>query len=330
VRVGFVYNVRRIQPDPSGENDEEAEFDVPEVLDGIRGAIAGLGHDVVDLEATPQLPRLLASADVDVVFNVAEGSGSRSREAQVPALLEFLGIAYTGSDPVTLGLTLDKPLAKAVAAAAGVHVPDGFVMAAAEDPVPAESSFPLIVKPAHEGSSKGVGAASVVSGEDELRELVADRVARYRQPVLVEEYVTGREITVGLLGTPPRVLPAMEVLFAGSSAHTVYSFGMKQGLDPYDWEIPARLTTQERRELESAALTCFEAFGCRDVARFDFRLDAESRAYFLECNPLPGLMKGWSDICLVAEAAGIEYEELIGEILAGALRRQAARTARTL
>jgi len=323
VRIGFVYNVRRIDPTPLGKNDDEAEFDTPEILGDIRAAIASHGHDVVDLEADRTLPGALVEADVGVVFNNAEGRGVRGREAHVPALLEFLGIEHTGSDAVTMGIALDKSLAKVVVAGTGVRVPAGVVVASGEELLPNGLDFPLIVKPAHEGSSKGIDHSSVVSDERELREVVADRLARYQQPVLVESYVSGREITVGLLGKAPRVLPPMEVLFPTAGALPVYSFGMKHGTDPVSWEIPATLTDEEREAVERTALASFQALGCRDVGRVDLRLSGGD-VFFIECNPLPGLTWGWSDLCLAAEAAGFTYEELIGEILDGALDRHAA------
>lgn len=322
LQVGFAFNLKRIHADDSGERDEEAEYDEPESLEAIRSAIRSHGHEVVDLEATPALPGLLSGAAVNVVFNIAEGRGPRGREAQVPALLELLGIAYFGSDSVTLAVTLDKALAKNVVRTSGVRAPQDVLMQTGDEPLPDGLRFPLIAKPVHEGSSKGITDRSVVSGEAALRALVRRQLEKYRQPVLVEEYVAGREFTVGLLGSPPRVLPPLEVVFLSDGPTPVYSFEMKQ--HPHEavrYEVPGRLEPDALAALEAAGLTCFEALGCRDVARLDFRLDADGVVHFLECNPLPGLTPGWSDICLIADAAGIPYEELIGEILAGAIRR---------
>lgn len=323
MRVGFVYNVRRVHLDASGENDHEAEFDDPAALDAIRAAIAAGGHEVVGLEADETLPAALAAAHVDVVFNIAEGTGPRSREAHVPALLELLGIPYTGSDAVTLGVALDKSLAKTLARAAGVAAPGGIVMVSGSEPLPEGLRFPVIAKPLHEGSSKGITQESVVSSESDLREQVRAQISRYRQPVLCEEYVAGREITVGLLGSPARVLPPMEIVFLDETAIAVYSFEVKQRPEDFvRYDVPATLTAGELEAVERASLLVFGALGCRDVARIDLRLDAAGTAHFLECNPLPGLAPdGASDLPLIAAAAGIGYEDLIEEILAGALRR---------
>jgi D-alanine-D-alanine ligase len=316
--------VKRVTPDLAGEQDEEAEYDSPKTLQAIREAIASYGHEVVDLEATSDLPIQLASTPVDVVFNIAEGFKGRSRESQVPALLELLDIPYTGSDPAALSVSLDKALAKRMVRTHGILTPDYLVMQTGKERLPKELGFPLLVKPVAEGTSKGVTKKSVVRTEDELREVARDMIAKYRQPALAEQYIAGREFTVGLLGERrPRVLPPMEIVFLdGSDPTPIYSFDMKQ-----DWskeiryEVPAKLGEKEVDRLERAAREVFTALGCRDVARVDFRIDAEGRIFFIECNPLPGLAPGWSDLVLIAQAAGIDYRSLIGEILSFAIRR---------
>jgi D-alanine-D-alanine ligase len=186
------------------------------------------------------------------------------------------------------------------------------------------SRFPLLVKPVAEGTSKGVTRKSIVKDEGELREKAREMIAKYRQPALVEQYIAGREFTVGLLGERrPRVLPPMEIVFLDANDPTpIYSFELKQEwTDLVRYEVPAKVTPRELERLEKAARECFSALGCRDVARIDFRMNAEGHIYFIETNPLPGLAPGWSDLVLIAQAAGIEYRALIGEILAFAIRR---------
>ena len=325
LKVGFAFNVKRVTPDLNGEQDDEAEYDSPETLQAIREAIASYGHEVVDLEASSDLPLQLASTPVDVVFNIAEGFRGRSRESQVPALLELLDIPYTGSDPAALNVSLDKALAKRMVKTHGVPTPDYLVMNTGRERLPRElGPFPLIVKPVAEGTSKGVTPRSVVRDEAELREVARELIQKYRQPALVEQYVAGREFTLGLLGERrPRVLPPMEVVFLDRDDPTpVYSFAMKQqASQKIRYQVPARLSPRELERLERAARECFAALGCRDVARLDFRMDAEGRVFFIESNPLPGLTPGWSDLVLIAQAAGIEYRALIGEILSFAIRR---------
>ncbi len=324
LKVGFTFNVKRVTPDLGGEQDEEAEYDSPKTLQAIREAIASYGHEVVDLEATQDLPLQIASTPVDVVFNIAEGFKGRSRESQVPSLLELLDIPYTGSDPAALSVSLDKAVAKRMVRTHGILTPDYLVMNTGKERVPRELAFPLLVKPVAEGTSKGVTKKSIAKDEDELREVARELIAKYRQPALAETYVAGREFTVGLLGERrPRVLPPMEIVFLDPTDSTpIYSFEMKQDWnDQIRYEVPAKLTERELDRLERAARECFAALGCRDVARIDFRIDPEGRIFFIECNPLPGLTPGWSDLVLIAQAAGIEYRALIGEILSFAIRR---------
>jgi D-alanine-D-alanine ligase len=328
LKVGFTFNVKRVAPDLNGELDEEAEYDSPRTLQAIREAIASYGHQVVDLEATPDLPMQLLSSPVDVVFNIAEGFKGRSRESQVPSLLELLDVPYTGSDPSALSVSLDKALAKRMVRTHGILTPDFVVMQTGKERIPRELSFPMLVKPVAEGTSKGVTRKSIVKDEGELREVAREMIQKYRQPALVEGYVAGREFTVGLLGERrPRVLPPMEIVFLDRDDPTpVYSFEMKQDWnDKIRYEVPAQLTPRELDRLERAARECFSALGCRDVARVDFRMDGEGRIYFIEANPLPGLAPGWSDLVLIAKAAGIEYRQLIGEILSFAIRRHQER-----
>jgi D-alanine-D-alanine ligase len=328
LKVGFTFNVKRVAPDLNGEQDDEAEYDSPKTLQAIREAIASYGHEVVDLEATQDLPLQLASTPVDVVFNIAEGFKGRSRESQVPSLLELLDIPYTGSDPAALSVSLDKAVAKRVVRTHGILTPDYLILNTGKERLPRELGSPLLVKPVAEGTSKGVTKKSIVHDEAELREVARDLIAKYRQPALAEQYVSGREFTVGLLGERrPKVLPPMEIVFLDRSDPTpIYSFEMKQ-----DWneriryEVPANLGERELDRLERAAREVFAALGCRDVARIDFRIDAEGRIFFIECNPLPGLTPGWSDLVLIAQAAGIEYRALIGEILSFAIRRHQER-----
>jgi D-alanine-D-alanine ligase len=324
LKVGFAFNVKRVTPDLAGEQDVEAEYDSPKTLQAIREAITSYGHEVVDLEATSDLPIQLASTPVDVVFNIAEGFKGRNRESQVPALLELLDIPYTGSDPAALSVSLDKALAKRMVRTHGILTPGYLVMQTGKERLPKELGFPLIVKPVAEGTSKGVTKKSVVRDEAELRDVAREMIGKYRQAALAEEYISGREFTVGLLGERrPRVLPPMEIVFLDEADPTpIYSFEMKQDWsDQIRYEVPARLTERELDRLEKAARECFAALGCRDVARIDFRMDADGRIFFIETNPLPGLAPGWSDLVLIAQAAGIDYRGLIGEILSFAIRR---------
>ena len=304
IRVGFTYNVKH-----SSQTDEQAEWDPPETIIAIANALARQGHIVVHLEATPDLPRLLAEAEVDLIFNIAEGVEGRNREAQVPALCELLGIPYTGSDSATLAIALDKALCKKVLNQHDILTPNFMVMDTGRERLDPALEFPLIIKPNAEGSSKGIGSNCVVDTEEELREAVKEIIERYNQPALVEEYITGREFTVGLLGSGkrPRILPPMEILFKDTSNdRPVYDYDVKQ-----EWEKhveykcpPVDLTTPQLKAMEKVARETFWALDCRDFARIDIRMDADGKVYVFEVNPLPGMTPGYSDLVLISQAAG--------------------------
>jgi len=318
LRVGLAFNMKRI--DSHSGDDREAEYDAPETIQSITRAIESHGHEVVPLEATPEFPRVLQKSSVDVVFNIAEGMVGRSREAQIPSLCELLGIPYTGSDSATLSICLDKALAKRLLV--DVDTPAFQVLVTGREKI-RPLRYPVIVKPNQEGTSKGISGKSVCDDEGRLREVARELIDRYGQPALVEEYIFGRELTVGLLGERrPRVLPPMEVVFLEAKERPVYDYACKQDWQRHvRYECPANLTKDELRAVERACRTTFMTLGCRDVARIDLRLTSTGRVYVIEVNPLPGLTPDYSDLCLIANGARTDYRTLIGEILSGAIKR---------
>ncbi len=335
LRVGLTYNLKRIKPDQNG-NDADAEFDAQSTIDAIANAIVADGHEVVRLEATSALARTLPDAGVDLVFNIAEGHRGRSREAQVPALLDMLGVPHTGSDAATMAVALDKDLAKRVVAGAGVPVPRGILMRGDEDSAVLDGFvYPLIAKPNAEGSSKGVLPECVVDDEASLRALLKKLYARYQQPILVEEFLPGREFTVAVLGdandgSTPHILPPMEIVFLGESERPrVYAFSDKQDwTETLRYDRPAVIDDELRARIDTVVTGAWRALSCRDVSRFDLRCDKDGQPRFIEVNPLPGLSPGWSDLCLIAEAEGIDYPNLIKRIMAPALHRLHSATRR--
>lgn len=317
LRVGLTYNMKRAEGD-----EAEAEFDSPKTIQAIASAIESYGHTVVMLEATPDLPRRLTDAAPDVVFNIAEGLRGRNREAQVPALCELLGIPYSGSDPTTLSLCLDKGLTKQILRAAGIETPDWQVLTTGREKLKA-FRYPVIVKPNAEGTSKGITSASVVGDEAAARAAAKAMVDRYGQPALVEEYIHGREFTVGLLGERrPKILPPMEVVFVDAEEHPVYGYEEKKVENTrVRFECPAKITPAEQRKLEKVVRDTFAALGCRDVARIDLRLAKDGTFFVIEVNPLPGLTPDFSDLCVIGKVAGIDHRTLIGEIMSGCMKR---------
>lgn len=321
-RCGLIFNLRK--PAEGGAVDEAtAEYDSPETVRALRAAIETFGCDVVELEATQDLPARLQFAGIDVAFNLAEGREGRARESQVPALLELLGIPYTGSDPTAIALCLDKALAKQVVAQAGIRTPAFVAMATGDEPLPVGFGFPAIIKPIAEGSSRGVTDKSVVHDEAALRAEARAQIGRYKQPVMAEAFLPGREFTLGVLGNEElRVLAPLEVRFTdAANRFPVYGFDNKFYSKDVALDVPAKVDDDLGNELARVASLAYRALGCRDVARVDLRLDAEGRVCFIECNPLPGMAPGFSDLCLIANASGLSYEALIGEILRPALRR---------
>ncbi len=274
------------------------------------------------------LRRLLGGDRPDLVLNFAEGSGAgRSREARVPAVLEMLDIPYTGSDPLTLAVTLDKDCAKRLVAASGVATPawalfDGDESAVTEALL--QVPMPWIVKPAFEGSSKGILTTNLIRDRNGVTEKLTELFEHYRQPVLIEEFIVGDELTVGLVGNrPPEVLGIMRVLprNAVEGEPFIYSLEVKR-----DWErrvryeCPAKISAGDEAAVRRAALAAWQALGCRDVSRIDFRL-RDGVPFFLETNPLPGLSPKSGDLVLLAGLVGIDHAELVRRILTAAIER---------
>lgn len=318
LQVGLAFNMKRIHSHEG--DDREAEYDSPQTIESITRAIESHGHSVVLLEATPDFPRALMSSNVDVVFNIAEGINGRNREAQVPNLCELLGVPYTGSDSATLSICLDKGLSKRMLR--DVDTPEFQVLTTSREKL-RNFRYPVIVKPNQEGTSKGITRRNVVDNEAGVRELSREIIERYGQPALVEEYIEGREFTVGLLGERrPRVLSPMEIVFLNQSERAVYDYDCKQHWEKHvRYDCPAPLSRDELKAIEKVCRTTFMTLGCRDVARIDLRMTKEGKIYVIEVNPLPGLTPDYSDLCLIANAMKIDYRTLIGEILSGAVKR---------
>jgi D-alanine-D-alanine ligase len=331
MKVGITFDLKdkNLTAPADGPDDLQEEFDSPETVEAIAAVLRGLGHEVHLLGDGPPLLRRLLDDPPDFVFNFAEGTGvSRSREARVPAVLEMLGIPYTGSDPLTLAVTLDKAAAKTLVAAAGVPVPDGVVVEPHEPAAKAADhglGYPVLVKPAWEGSSKGIRHRCLVERPGDLAAVI-DQVRRdYRQPVLVEEFIAGEELTVGVHGNaPPQVLGVMRVVPTQPSDRFIYSIEVKRDYERrVRYEAPPRLPAADLAAVEKAALAAYRALGCRDVSRVDFRL-RDGVPSFLEVNPLPGLNPVTSDLVILARLVGWSYERLIETIFRAAVARHTA------
>jgi D-alanine-D-alanine ligase len=337
MRVGIAFDLKPKEPLPAGAPDDfYEEFDCPLTVRFIAEALQQRGHQVTELGNGRALLERLLNDPPDIVFNIAEGQGtSRSRESRVPAVCEMLGILYTGSDPLTLAMALDKDVCRRIVQDADVTVPEGLLISFpqptydgdnAEFPALVEESglkLPLIAKPVCEGSSKGIRSKCLIEKLEDVGPVVVSLWHDYKQPVLVEEFIAGEEVTVGIVGNdPPRVLGCMRVVPKQATDRFVYSLEVKR-----DWqnrvgyECPAKVPHETIVALETAALAAYDILGCRDVARIDFRVRA-GVPYFIEANPLPGLNPDWGDLMLIARLQGIKPDDLIGTILDEAAKRQ--------
>jgi D-alanine-D-alanine ligase len=327
-----------LAPAPAPD-DEYAEWDSAETIDAVARALARHG-EVIRLEAGDDFPERLRAERPDIVFNIAEGLRGPNREAHVPAICEFFGIAYSGSDPFTLALCLDKARTKEILRANGVPTADWVLARSADDVeriVARGWSFPLFAKPVHEGSSKGITERNLATSPQALEAIVAELLERYDQPVLVARFLPGAEFTCGVLGNGARarVLPIVGMNFDSlpAGALPIYGFEAKWLWDrpenPLEiFSCPARVSTALRAEIEDVVLRAYDVLGCRDWSRVDVRLDAAGRANVVEVNPLPGILPDPADnSCLpkAARAAGLDYDALIGACLEAAAARQGVR-----
>ena len=326
-KAGITYNIKKnISSDLP---DAEAEFDDIDTIRAIQNALESSGFTVELFEATEDLPIRLSHNRPDIVFNIAEGLAGRGREAQVPAILNFLGIPFTGSDETTLCIAMDKALTKRLVASYGVSTPN-YLLVKNSDFLPNNFSlsetgpcYPVIVKPNNEGSSKGVSDLSVVSDTSGLHNVLSEKMHAYRQDMLIEEYIEGREFTVGILGNGDdlRVFPPMEIIF-NDKTHGIYSYEVKRNFRQYvQYKCPPDINPGLEKEIKNTAETVYRALACRDLARMDFRLSKEGRLYFIEINPLPGMAPGYSDFPMIAEFCGMNYTTFLTNIINSALTR---------
>ena len=323
--VGITYDLRDDYLALGYDEEETAEFDRPATVEAIAGALTEIGHRPDRIGNGRQLVERLARGDTwDLVFNIAEGLHGVGREAQVPAILDLFGIPYTFSDPLVLSLTLNKAMTSQVVRSFGIHTADFAVVATPAGIETVNIPFPLFVKPVREGTGKGISPRSIVRTPEELATQCREILSRFRQPALVEQFLPGREFTVGLVGTADaaRVVGVLEILLGPSAEGSVYSYRNKEECEE---RVTYRIATD--RDAEAAAelaLRAWRGLGCRDAGRVDVRLDGAGVATFMEVNPLAGLHPEHSDLPIICTGVGMSYRELIGEIIASATARPAS------
>lgn len=330
MKVALTFNLKK--EDNTKPADYFSEFDSKVTIDAIAGALASRGHnvDLVDVE-TSDILSYFKRRPVDIVFNIAEGKQGKFRESEIPAILDYLNIPYTGSNTFSLALALNKALTKKILKAENIPTPNFQLFSKGTEDLSPDLKFPLIVKPNCEGSAKGIARSNVVNNKHELYQKVKEILSLYRQEALAEEFIDGKELTVGILENGrASILPILEIDFSAcvNSGEYFYSWRMKEyqgntdlGLTP-QFYCPARLDKDIAELVKETALKTHQAVGCFDISRTDIRLSRDNIPYVLEINPLPGLNPKDSNFPLMAYAAGMKYDEIIEAILKSASERK--------
>jgi D-alanine-D-alanine ligase len=334
MNIAFTYNVRHFDPLKNRQKaEEEAEFDSPKTIRDIKNSLESLGHKVFLVEANKKayLKFKKLKPKIDLVFNYAEGIYGKDREAQIPAMLEMLEIPYTGDSPLSYAIGLNKVKTKEILAYHGILTPKWQVFKTGKEKISKKLKFPLLVKPQAEGSSKGIFSRNLVKNERELRKIVREEIKKYKQPALVEKFLQGREFTVAVLGTPPRVLPIIEVKFDELpkgmpkfdhyEAKWIYD-NPKFKADPL--VCPAKISKKLEKKIKESVLKAFEILEMADWARFDIRLDKKGRPNILEVNCPAGIIpdpKENSRFPRAGRAAGLNFQQLLRAVIDSALKR---------
>lgn len=335
-RVAVIANLRgKAAVSENGPHDAGAEFDKIETIQALQRTIESDGHKTVFLSADATLPGRLAEENPDICFNLAEGLGGDAREAQIPALLEMLNIPYTGSRVLANAIGLDKTMTKRIWRDCGLPTARFQEFVSGKESFDSDLRFPLFVKPSREGTGMGMDSGSIVRDEAQLIQRVQWVIHTYKQPALVEEYLSGREFTVGILGRKDAALysshpelyssdgyhrlPVLEVDHSKAATPGVYGHHLKtlgftdEGTAYF--YCPADISPEFQRELQDLAIQAHQAIGALDISRVDIRLDCEGQPCLMEINTLPGVTPDFSDLCIISNADGLAYRDLILEIL---------------
>jgi D-alanine-D-alanine ligase len=322
MNIGLTYDLRSDYRNEGYSEEETAEFDRESTVEGIELALQQLGYQTDRIGHVRHLNRRLAKGDRwDMVFNICEGMYGIGREAQVPALLDVFQIPYTFSDPLVLSLTLHKGMTKRVVRDFGIATPDFVIIENMEDCLAVNLPYPLFVKPNAEGTGKGINSLSRVNNREELEIICKELLSRYPAGLLVEEFLPGREFTVGILGTGREAysVGVIEILYKEESTKNIYSYQTKSDyLKAVEYIIPEQ---EIAGKCVSLALKSWNVLGCRDGGRVDIRVDRFGAPNFIEVNPLAGLDKVHSDLPILAYKHGYDFERIIGEIMLSARKR---------
>jgi D-alanine-D-alanine ligase len=320
--IGLTYDLRSDYRKEGYSEEETAEFDRESTIEEIDQTLQKLGYQTDRIGHVRHLIQRLAKGDRwDMVFNICEGMHGIGREAQVPAILDVFQVPYTFSDPLVLSLTLHKGMTKRVVRDYGIPTPDFAIIEKVEDCAGVEMQYPLFVKPNAEGTGKGIGALSKVNDRDELNRTCKDLLLQYPSGLLVEEYLPGREFTVGILGTgrDGYAVGIMEIIYKMDDARNIYSYETKSNyLKAVEYKVPEQEIADS---CIAIALKTWRVLDCRDGGRVDIRVDRFGVPNFIEINPLAGLDKVHSDLPILAYMHGYDFERIIGEIMLSARKR---------
>ena len=320
--VGLTYDLRSEYLKQGYSEEETAEFDREETVEAIESTLNSLGYETVRIGNVKQLAKeLVFGKKWDIVFNICEGMYGIGREAQVPALLDAYNIPYVFSGPLVLALTLHKAMTKSVVRDAGVPTPAYHVVSKPEEIPLVNLSFPLFAKPLAEGTGKGIDTNSVIYDEKQLSERCNYLLRQFKQPVLVEKYLSGREFTVGIVGTGvnARSIGVMEIILNEKAEKNVYSYVNKEECEELVEYVLVKGSVAEACEIVS--LNAWKALGCEDAGRVDVRCDESGVPNFIEVNPLAGIHPEHSDLPILSTKNGISYKELMKMIMDSAIEK---------
>jgi len=325
MNIGLTYDLRAEYLAMGYSDEETAEFDSLYTIIAIENALHALNQKTDRIGNACKLTERLVQGDRwDLVFNIAEGLSGFSREAQVPAILDLYKIPYTFSDPLVMSLSLHKAMTKHVIKGCGCPTPDFAIVNHPADTETILFDPPFFIKPVAEGTGKGITEHSIFNDHFGLSKACGDLIYRYKQPVLVEQYLSGREFTVGILGTgqDARILGTLEVILLENAEQGVYSYANKENCEAcIQYLLASSAEDQSVFKAEAVALRAWRALGCRDAGRVDLRCDGNGTPYFLEVNPLAGLHPHHSDLPILCTHLSIPYVQLIRDILSSAVTR---------
>lgn len=322
MRVGITYDLRDDYRAMGYDEEAIAEFDSQETINAIDTTLQQLGFITERIGHIKHLVSCLASGQRwDIVFNIAEGIHGIGREAQIPALLDAYTIPYTFSDPLVLALTLNKAMTKQLIRDSDIPTPPFMLVTGIDDIKRCSLAYPLFAKPYAEGTGKGITASSVIRDAGELKSTCTQLLQKYKQPVLVEEYLPGREFTVGIVGSGnnAKAIGTIEIILLDNAEKDVYSFINKEQCEErVEYRLADDITAQKSADV---ALEAWRALGCLDAGRVDIKCDSSGNPHFLEVNPLAGLHPTHSDLPIICSKVGISYQQLLATIMHNALTR---------